>query len=190
MTKGRGKRGGKGAKPRGSRRDVSRRRPAEDEWDTLFEEIRSQTDRATALIAGSLVDATLRLAVESKIHEGVRAEQEAMFEDARAPLGSFSSRISVAWALGIFGAQMRSRLTIIRHIRNTFAHALVPIDFNEPAIANECTKLPLHDLREPPLPADWSEARKRYVTTCYVDSMDLAGWAIRNGGKEMVVELD
>jgi hypothetical protein len=171
-------------------RDISRRRPAEDEWDDLFLEIRTQTDRGVALIAGSLVDATLMLALQSKMHEGVKDEMAAVFEDVHAPLATFSSRITIGWALGIFGPVMRARLNTIRSIRNTFAHALVPITFIEPLIAKECATLPLHIMEEPPLPEDWSESRKRYVMSCYAGSHDLVGWALRHGGGAMTIELD
>lgn len=70
-----------------------------------------------------------------------RKKDNALFRDKGAPLSSFSAKIAVAHALGIFDDEYRDQLDRFRAIRNTFAHAIRPFDFNEPTIATECLKL-------------------------------------------------
>lgn len=55
--------------------------------------------------------------------------------------GTFSRKIESARALGIIGPVTGGNLTIIRHVRNAFAHAKLPIDFRTSEIAAACEDL-------------------------------------------------
>ncbi|MFT3722659.1 MAG: hypothetical protein QM773_03650 [Hyphomonadaceae bacterium] len=170
-------------------RNLSNWRPNEEEWDRLFEEIKNQSDRGAGIVAGSFLDATLQLALHSYFAAEPARE---LLENIGGALSTFSSRIIVGAALGLYSPAIRKRIDTIRHIRNAFAHTLKPIGFDEPAIADACAGLPLLDVRgsTPPVPTDWSDARQRYVGTCYRHGHDLVGLAIKYGGREITVEID
>jgi hypothetical protein len=55
--------------------------------------------------------------------------------------GTFSRKIASARALKIIGPITNDNLTIIRHVRNAFAHAKLPIDFQTSQIASICEDL-------------------------------------------------
>jgi hypothetical protein len=55
--------------------------------------------------------------------------------------GTFSRKIASARALRIIGPITNANLTIIRHVRNAFAHAKIPIDFQTSQIAVICEDL-------------------------------------------------
>jgi hypothetical protein len=50
------------------------------------------------------------------------------------PLASFYAKIDIAYALGLISNALRRDLHAIRQIRNHFAHALDPVDFEDPAL--------------------------------------------------------
>ena len=68
------------------------------------------------------------------------SEAASLFEPDR-PLGTFSSRIQLARALGIFGPKTSHDLNKIREIRNAFAHGLRKMDFDTPEIKQLMTTL-------------------------------------------------
>jgi DNA-binding MltR family transcriptional regulator len=51
------------------------------------------------------------------------------------PLGTFSSRIKIAYALGIIGGKSRHDLDIVGNIRNAFAHGMRDLAFDTKEIA-------------------------------------------------------
>lgn len=168
--------------------DLSRQLPGPDDWTDFFEELKTQSDRGAVLIAGSLVDSTVRLALQCKMIEMSKEESEGLFENVNAPLGSFSARIKVGRALGIYGPLLEKKLNRIRQIRNQFAHALVPLDLSHEIIAKECEAFPLMMLLKWPLPNEWSDARIRFVTACFDASDYMVGWSMNYGGAEIVVD--
>jgi len=56
-------------------------------------------------------------------------------ESDGGPLNSFSQKIMMGRALGIYGEVMQHNLDLLRHMRNAFAHSHVPITFETPIIA-------------------------------------------------------
>jgi hypothetical protein len=75
------------------------------------------------------------------------------------PLGNFSRKITLAAALEIVGPASHENFRLIRHVRNAFAHAKVPIRFDTPGV----------NLFEPPEDVDQASglsARDRFSTVC------------------------
>jgi hypothetical protein len=161
-----------------------------NEWDQFFRDIHTQSARGASLIGAALVEACLKQVLITRMHKEVEPEEAAIFENESAPLASFSQRIALAWAIGIIGPNMKKRLTSIRMIRNAFAHALAPIDFDTPLVRNEAMTLPLHLIKDPALPAEWPEAKRRFVSTCLIDAHDLSRYYQAHGGGVMYFELD
>ena len=57
------------------------------------------------------------------------------------PLGSFSARIDLAYALGLIGKKAARDLHLIRKIRNDFAHDPKTIMFDDDRVAKRCSEL-------------------------------------------------
>ncbi len=91
--------------------------------------------------------------------------------DQNGPLSSFSNKIQMGRALGLYGEQTSSNLDTIRHIRNAFAHAQIPITFETPEVAAGCRLLTIQEVlfpravREPPV-ADKMTARALFTEVC------------------------
>ena len=57
------------------------------------------------------------------------------------PLSSFSSRINLAYCLGLINKKVSSDLHLIRKIRNRFAHKLHNYSWDEPEVISWCKSL-------------------------------------------------
>jgi hypothetical protein len=66
---------------------------------------------------------------------------KAIFNGDRAPLSTFAARISVGYALRIFGTKTLGDLESIKTVRNSFAHSLMTFDFTTPQIVTVCNAL-------------------------------------------------
>jgi DNA-binding MltR family transcriptional regulator len=57
------------------------------------------------------------------------------------PCGTFSSKINMAYALGLIGKKAHKDLRLIRKIRNDFGHIPTPLKFEDEAISDRCKEL-------------------------------------------------
>ncbi|MGM4967818.1 MltR family transcriptional regulator [Tardiphaga sp. 1201_B9_N1_1] len=64
--------------------------------------------------------------------------------EGEAPLSSFSAKIKIGYALGLYGKIVRDDLDTIRTVRNAFAHSTVHLDFKTPAVSVVCNRLKLY----------------------------------------------
>src|SRR5579859_4992858 len=87
-----------------------------------------ETDRGCALMAAAYLDDQLSELLLSRFVDDTKLKSE-LFGASQA-LGSFSSRIDFAYALGMIGPTARKELHIIRKIRNLFGHEPRPISFD------------------------------------------------------------
>ena len=96
--------------------------------EEIVAEIISGSPRGAILISTSLIDTLLAGTIREKMVKLSKADEEDIFYGGNAPLSSFSSRIKVAFALGVFGNKMRHDLDSLRSIRNQFAHTVERMD--------------------------------------------------------------
>jgi hypothetical protein len=105
--------------------------------DAFAASLHQETDRACAVLGAALLDSTL----EDLVRARLKTRREDLLGSNR-PLGSFSSRISLAHALSWIDDDAAADLDLIRSVRNDFAHAFDhALDFNRQPIADRCTKL-------------------------------------------------
>jgi DNA-binding MltR family transcriptional regulator len=95
-----------------------------------------ETDRGCALMAAAYLDAQLEKLLSLHFVDDRVVVEELLGQSK--PLGSFSSRIDMAYVLGFIGPKARRDLHLIRKIRNLFGHDHMPLSFNEPKIASRC----------------------------------------------------
>lgn len=108
------------------------------EHSAFREAVSDQSELGQILITGSFVDNQLRIILESFLVEG-RAGAD-LLDGMNAPIGTFSARIQVAYALGLIDQREYDSITAIRRIRNEFAHKITT-DFGNAALTKHFNKL-------------------------------------------------
>ncbi len=88
----------------------------------IVEEIRKETDRGAALFSASVLDNLLEEIIAAYLVPGKGATAILKGGGGQAPIGSLSTRISAALALGLITDQEYVDCHIVRKIRNEFAH--------------------------------------------------------------------
>lgn len=122
--------------------DLSRQVPSKTEIDANWNEMVHGSDRASALVASSLVeDALGRLLYRSMPHLS-KTDINRMFFETNAPFWNFSSKIEIAYGMQLIKKTDHTELGCIRRVRNAFAHTIKPITFEHALINAECIKLP------------------------------------------------
>lgn len=91
--------------------------------------------RSIVLVVGAVLDQALEGAILTKLPGIKPGNENYLFSDDAAPLRDFDAKIRMAFALGLYGEAVRSDLSLIRSIRNTFAHSRLDITFETPEVA-------------------------------------------------------
>lgn len=102
-------------------------------------ELTPESDRGCALFAAAYLDRALSDLLYVFLVAGKKIEED-LFK-GNTPLSSFSSRIKMAFYLGLISNDVRRDLDLIRAIRNDFAHHPVPMSFSTQSVANRCNEL-------------------------------------------------
>jgi hypothetical protein len=142
------------------------RMPTGEKFLQVFNELNSATDRAAAIVGGSIVELALQSALEAQLHRDEKLT-DSLFRPSGA-FGAFATKINLGFLVGIYGQNGRKELTIIKNIRNAFAHRLDIDGFDDMAIRDEVLNLTFGDRyaidvkqqppqnRDPSLPiGDW-----------------------------------
>jgi hypothetical protein len=81
-----------------------------EEYRTLFEEMQNANDRVAAVSSAAWVDDTLAAALSTRFVKMGKTWTDRVFDGAGAPLGTFSAKIVIGYALGLFGPLTRTDL--------------------------------------------------------------------------------
>jgi hypothetical protein len=131
-------------------------------WHEYLKEVQQGNDRAIAILGPVYLDEYLREYLESVlIAEKGFAEEIFGLEK---PLGSFSARIKMAYALGLLSKEIYKDLNTIRNIRNIFAHGLHEASFEHADIKALCQSLIVPRQAIPAVKQN-PEARGMYVVS-------------------------
>jgi DNA-binding MltR family transcriptional regulator len=98
--------------------------------------LNEETDRGCALMAGAFLDQELERLLEAKFVDDAAVFKRLVRADG--PIGTFSSRIDLAYLLGLIGKRAQQDLHLIRKVRNEFAHKPQPTTFTADAVAARC----------------------------------------------------
>lgn len=113
-----------------------------DEVLAFRHELTSESDRGCALMAAAYLDDQLSLLLKARLIDDPEVAEQ-LFGHVGA-LGTFSSRIVMAYMLGLLGDTARRDLNLIRKVRNEFGHVAAPITFDHPPVASRCRELHYH----------------------------------------------
>lgn len=130
------------------------RAPHGDELSGTMRELAKESDRSVAIVATSIIETVLQRGILAVLKEQDRKITDRLF-GLEGPARDFSSKIMLARAIGLIDDNVEAELHLMRHIRNAFAHAIVPVSFETPeiealmeeftsmALAKEIMKVPL-----------------------------------------------
>ena len=102
---------------------------------------REKSDLACALILTAYLEQCIGSLIAKRFIESSLAER--ILDPKGGLLGSFKSRVDLAYALGLITKGMYSNLSKVAEIRNTFAHSHIDVKFEDSRIHPLCEKLDL-----------------------------------------------
>ena len=111
------------------------------EFAALLQEVFGASARAGVIVAAAAVEDTLRRAISERLFKKDPPTLGALFKGASAPLGSFSAKIHLGYALGVFLEPTKQDLMTIKDVRNLFAHDFTIRGFDHPQVKKYCEKL-------------------------------------------------
>jgi DNA-binding MltR family transcriptional regulator len=98
-----------------------------------------QTDRGSALIATAWLEDALSLYIRAKLRPDKKTIDDVIRPEG--PLGTFSSKIKLAYLFGFIDTTAHDDLETIRKIRNEFAHVRDQIRFSDKNVKDKCKQL-------------------------------------------------
>jgi len=117
-----------------------------DDLPKLESEVYGTSDRASAVILGSVLESSLTTFLSRKLRPDLNRVQKKRLFDYEGPLGTFSAKIILTYAMQLIGPLTQHDLDLIRTLRNGFAHSRRHADFDTPQVAEVCKHLKYPDL--------------------------------------------
>jgi hypothetical protein len=99
----------------------------------ILRELENESDRAAAIIAATILEDRLTIALQSTMRRDAKLIRD-LFEIDGA-LAAFGTKANIGFLIGLFNRNTFSDITVIRGIRNDFAHKLEYKDFKSQSIA-------------------------------------------------------
>lgn len=114
---------------------------SDDSWKSVFDELGGESERACAIVGAAYLDDLLLKCLEGYLLENPDSYDELLNPDnSNAPLGSFGSKITMAYAIGLINQDDLKAFRKIKRIRNRFAHDL-QLSFSADDISDHCKDL-------------------------------------------------
>ena len=128
---------------------------SQEEWNSFFEELRKESDRAAAILVVAYIDSLLRAKLETLFCKGNAEIRRKLFDDSQGAFATFSAKVDAAYCLGWLDPDVFHDIGVFRKIRNQFAHRIHGITLEEPEIKELVGKLRVpHNLFY-----DWGEVK-------------------------------
>lgn len=111
--------------------------------DAMVEEFLGASDRGCVLIMPAVTERSVESAIGRVLRLDMsNADKQDLFSQD-GPLSKFSSKIALGYSMGLYGQKTRHDLSILRHLRNAFAHSRKPLRFEMEAVRDVCHTLML-----------------------------------------------
>lgn len=134
------------------------------DWNDMVGAFHNESDRGAAVLVGGFVENYLGLYLQSFVVDAKVGDE--LF-GALGPLSSFSQRIALARAYGYISKTQYEDLTLIRKIRNYFAHHPLEASFASPSVAQLAARLSEVGTANESEPKSESERNRRaYLFSC------------------------
>jgi hypothetical protein len=105
-----------------------------DQVTAVLQELEKQTDRGAGIIAAAVLEEILEIVLRKRLLKLSNRHADELFGPMKA-LSSFSAKIEIGFALGLFSEAGYRHLNVIRDVRNKFAHRIAALTFDHPDIA-------------------------------------------------------
>ncbi len=109
-------------------------------FDAFQNQFKNETDRASVILVASILEELLMNILSAKL-VGVTSSNDEFFEGTNAPLGTFNSRIEMAFRIGLISSKFTRDLHLIRKIRNDFAHNINGCTFDDTRVISRINAL-------------------------------------------------
>ena len=162
---------------------LSRKDPTPEYFARFHAEISAeQNHRGAAILLAANAEICLRYAI--KRHLATTDDAEQILFQSGGPLRSFEAKIRVGYTMGLYGEQTKRNLDCIKAVRNAFAHAVIPINFDTAEVKAVCDLMTMPEILPPRaldattfqprgiLP-DFPTARERFQKICEAVSHNL-----------------
>jgi DNA-binding MltR family transcriptional regulator len=155
--------------------------PSPQEYQVAWENVRKDGSRGSVILAGTLVEDSLRALLISRMAPGVEKDGSKDLFGPMKPLSTFSAKIRMGFAMKLYGERTFDDLELLKKLRNLFAHGRLAIDFNTPEVKSAINQFHCHSRGE-------RDPRKRFysVTTLLLSHLNLR----RRDPKQGVKGLD
>jgi hypothetical protein len=121
----------------------------QDQVAAILKELKSQTDRGTAIIAAAVLDDLLHQLLLARFIQLGSERHDSLFDRMGAPLSPFSAKIEMCFAVGAISNTARLTLHLIRDVRNAFAHRIEQIKFDDPIVEQMIQPRAMPSLKKP-----------------------------------------
>lgn len=111
-----------------------------DQWQHYMDMFSQESDRACVILTVSFLDELLTLCLRMKLVAAPSAA-DSLFDGGNAPFSSFSSKIDIAYRLGVISNRLCRDLHLVRKIRNDFAHNIEGCHFSDQKVRNRIREL-------------------------------------------------
>lgn len=112
---------------------------AKDQFKKFLDEFKNESDRAAVILGVAKLDIQLRQILIQFLLPNPTNEDNLF--DGDTPLSTFSSKINLAYRLGIISKNLSKALHLIRKIRNSFAHEIAGTTFESGGHADRVKEL-------------------------------------------------
>lgn len=156
--------------------------------EEYLEQIRAESDRAAIILWAAYIESHIVVELRKRM-PSLNADETARIFDFNGPLGSFSSRIWMGQALGLYERAVRRQLDIVREMRNVAAHAHPSVTFTTPEIKAAAISLFEPDLRRFFDLFKGDAVRRGFQYICAHITMIIIGTPPAHGPREMMAEI-
>jgi len=179
-------------RPKPKLRDLSRSPPHPDHMmeiiDAFIQQMASGSPITVAILGASLVELELERMIREKFRRQDNEVWATLTSDG-SPLDTFSKKISMGYAFGLYDDVLKDALDTIRAIRNAFAHSKRLINFDHELILQELGRLVLPPnkrsllyKRLKPIKIGSHNGQLRYSMLCIVVGIRLGRIGLRASG--------
>ena len=133
-----------------------------------FKELENLSPRAMGIVAGALVERRLTAVIQSRMRNPTNSKERELLKSLFLPsgaLGTFSTKIAVAYLLDLVPNKPYKDLEQIKEIRNRFAHDISCHDFDGSEIRNRVNNLNALEVVKKDFIIEWAGYRENWDTT-------------------------
>jgi hypothetical protein len=117
--------------------DLSKEPLQSEDLESFVKELRSESDRACALVGAAAIDHQLMGLLKEHMRPLSETEIDEIFFGNNAVLASFSAKTEIAYLFKVINEKEKRSIDKIRRIRNAFAHSSRMLTFQNELVAQE-----------------------------------------------------